>query len=151
MISSTLSLAELLDLVATIATLVALVYTIITVRKNTLSNQALFINKVYKDYEELNLAILQNPDTLEVIAKERGQSKADTLKDSVAALLINNAHKMSIFHQKRFIPEDVWALFKVDMKDLFAWNFIKERWLEIRTLYLPHFQEIADNLISKNK
>lgn len=145
-----LGTAELLDFVDTLATVVALYFTVITIRKNTRIIQNQSVNGLYKDFQELQLAILQNPETLKIIAEELEEKEKEVRKDSLASLLINNTYKAFRLQQRKRIPLDEWDLYERDMKELFKWQFIQDRWQEICPLFSPKFQlYISEHILSQ--
>ena len=139
----------LLDLVETIATVVTLCFAIITIRSNSKTNQAVFVNRVYENFQEVQLAILGNPDTLKIMAQESGEKKKEVRKNALASLLINNSYNAFRSYKQKHIPLDLWERFEGDMKELFAWEFIYDRWLEIRSFFPKEFQlYINQNIIT---
>lgn len=145
-----LDLTEILNFVETLATVGALYFTIVTIKENTRSNQTRFVNEVYEDFQELQLAILDNPETLKIIARESKENKKEVRKNSLAALLINNSYKLFRLHQNKHIPPDLWERFQGDMKGLFGWEFVLDRWFEIQTFYPTAFQLfINENILSQ--
>lgn len=141
--TSMFTVADLLEFIGTIATVIALVFAIKSFRKNTRINEAIFAQNLFEAFQRDRRAILDNPNTLEVIAEERGIEPKQLIIDSIGSFDINRAYLVYYLHQEKMTPKERWIHQKKDMQRLFIDKLIQNRWKQIKTRYPTEFQQFV--------
>ena len=114
-------------------------------------DQEQFVNDAYENFQELYTTVLNDPKVISILAEERGTDSKNVYKEYTATLLINNAYKNYRLRSNGFIPDDLWGGMQKDMKELFSWRFVQERWQKTQKFYSVDFREfVQKSLTSKN-
>lgn len=108
------------------------------------------IQTVYKNFRELYTLILQDERDAEVLANTQNVTKEKLRERYIGSFLINHVFEIFCMYERKLIPDEFWKRVVRDMKVLFSWKFIIDRWNDIRTLYPPHFQQFIDDEITQN-
>ena len=136
-----------ISLLSTLISLIMLALTRQDMNRRERKDQEMFVNEVYKNFQELHVAILDDPSILNILAQEQDQDEGTMRINYIASLLINNAYKNYRLYQNGLIPQELWKAFCEDMKDLFSWNFIYDRWSNMQVFFPKKFQDFINNQI----
>lgn len=119
-------------------------------RKEQILNST-YISNVYKNFREIYTDILNDSENANILANEQKLSISDSKKEYMGSFLINHAFEIYNLYKNNLLPDEFWQKIIIDMKVLFEWRFIQNRWQKIRTLYPKEFINFIDENIIKPK
>ncbi|MEZ4850663.1 MAG: hypothetical protein R3B93_19015 [Bacteroidia bacterium] len=141
----------IISLLSTLASLIMLFLTRQDMNRREQKDQEMFVNEVYKNFQELKLTLLGDPNALRTLAKERGKDEQEMKEGYISSLLINHAYKNYRLYKSGLIPEDLWERFHLDMRELMSWVFVYNRWLKIGRLFPLDFQDFINNQVIEKR
>lgn len=140
-------LSQILSLIETTFTVGALIVAIMTIRANTQERKIETVHATYDNFQDLHLALMSDEAMLRVLAELQQESLDGVRKQYLGSILINNAYKTFYLHQEDQLPPQLWECSVIDMKGLFAIEFISQQWHEKKRLFPDDFQEFIRTII----
>jgi len=142
-----ISFIDILELISATATVVALIYAIKSFRKSTRIQEAVFVQNLFENFQRDRQAILSNPKTLQIAAKERGITQTELLRASIGSFDINRAYLIYHLRERKLTPSKQWVRDKKDIRAMFSRPQIQKRWESVRTRFPEDFQDFIEQNI----
>lgn len=108
-----------------------------------------FIQNIYRNFREVYSSIILDEESLKTIAHAENSKPKQIKKDYLGSFLINQAFEIYNLSKKNFLPSDFREKALLDVKALFDWDFIKERWEEVKEIHSTEFKDYVDSEILK--
>jgi hypothetical protein len=116
--------------------------------KEQIMMQVNYLNNLHRNFREVYSGILNDEEASKILAQEQGVNVTSLKKDYLGSFLINQASEAYRLSKNSLIPDDLWETLNKDMKDLFKWKFISDRWQQVKEYHSIDFQEFVEsNLI----
>ncbi|MEZ4848226.1 MAG: hypothetical protein R3B93_06335 [Bacteroidia bacterium] len=139
-------------IISTASAVIAMIMLFLTrqdMNRRERKDQEVFINGVYNNFQEIMISLVQDSNSLEILAEEFDQDKKVLLKQVITSILINTAANNYRLYTKKLISQEQWEAFERDIKASFSKPFILDRWLKMRTYFPNDFQTFIDDHIVK--
>lgn len=114
--------------------------------------QVNYMNNLHRNFREVYSGILNDVDASKILAKERGIDITSLKRDYLGSFLINQASEAFRLSNNSLIHDELWETISQDMKDMFQWKFISDRWQQVKKYHSLDFQNFVDlNLLNDKK
>jgi hypothetical protein len=111
-----------------------------------------FTIKIFENFQRDRQALIDNPQALAFLAKQRNVSEEQIIRNFVGTVDLNRVwaiyqvfNKHSLFLNRKSKKE--WAGHVEDMKALFEKEYVQERWNEVQTGYPENFRIFINNKV----
>ncbi len=119
--------------------------------KEQIMMQVNYLNNLHRNFREVYSGILNDEEASKILAQEQGVDVTSLKKDYLGSFLINQASEAYRLSKNSLIPDDLWETLTKDMKDLFNWKFISERWQQVKIYHSTDFQEFVESNLIHSK
>jgi hypothetical protein len=113
---------------------------------NIEKTEALFVQSIYNNFKDVYSMVLSNSEVTKVLSKELSLDNSQISEIYFSSFLINNSFQCFLLNEKGLLPSNLWLIIQTDMKELFSWQFILNRWEVIFNLYPKEFQAFIGTL-----
>ena len=86
-----------------------------------------------------------------VLYGEQQVTEDDIKKNYIGSFLINHAFEIYNYNHNKLLPDTFWQSVIIDMRVLFGWKFIKDRWDINKNLYTKEFISFIEKEIMEAK
>ena len=130
-------------IISTASTIISLIMLILTrqdMNRRERKDQEMFIENVYERFQEQKLTMLQDRDSMEILALDTGKGIKELKLNILSSVRINQAHLSYRLYQNGYLRPDQWEEFRSDIELLFTQPSIQQRWDQIQQYYQPGFR-----------
>ncbi|GAB3430721.1 hypothetical protein [Niabella aquatica] len=118
------------------------------IKRDTEIKQVEYISTIHKNFREVYSTFLKDEKSLQILSDNLGGTDTKIVRQNyLASFLINHAYELFEFNQYKLLPDDFWKRTEIDMRALFQWQFVNDRWQRIKTIYSPEFQKFIEEKI----
>lgn len=138
--------AILISVIALCVNIFILLQSIRTNNNNVSSMKADANMSIIKAHRELFAMIVQNDELLKIISSNN-VTVDEARRRYIGTMLINHCESIYTYAQNRYISNDDWCGTQNDIREMFSWEVVINRWKEIRGYYTIDFQNFIDSLV----
>jgi len=109
------------------------------------------ISSIYRNFRDIYTVIIDDNDGINLLTNAQSGNKEMVKKEYFSAFLINHTYEMYLLNNSKLLPIDFWERSIIDMKELYSWPFIKERWKKMNILFPSSFRNFIDEKILREK
>lgn len=109
--------------------------------------KAQIYTEMVEAHRTLFLTILQNEELCKHLVPVG--HREESIREFIGTWLINHASLLHLHWAKGSIDHELWAGIKDDMRDLFEWPVVAERWQEVSEYHTTPFREFIGREIMR--
>jgi hypothetical protein len=104
-------------------------------------------SNIVNTHRDFFFNILSNSDFYSIITDGMTTNKENVYKEFIGTWLINHASQIYIHHQEGNFDNELWLGVVEDMKDMFKWSIVADRWDQVKNYHTYSFRLFVENQI----
>ena len=109
--------------------------------------QSASFQSIFKNFRDLYTAILQDNYYASILAEEEKTSIIELRRSYLAIFLINHVYEIYLLAKRDLVPPELWEALIIDIRELFKWRFIGDKWDAIKEFHTKDFQLFISEIL----
>jgi hypothetical protein len=90
---------------------------------------------------------MSQPEFMRELSHSLSSSPERIIHTFLGTFLVNQAAQIFRFYEAGGLDESTWLGVMEDIRDMFTWPIVRERWEAVRPFHTPSFREFIDHLL----